>query len=146
MIVFGFGEKKTPYPFIAACDKFIYLEILHSEEEDNEIQTIESQVKEPSVQKSIHKINSSTIALIAASVDDIADDDGWAFLGDVGNMIMKKKPDFDPRNYGFLKLTPLIKSLKSHFDIDERQTTSATIKHVYIKTKKKPYVPKKKKK
>jgi uncharacterized LabA/DUF88 family protein len=143
MIVFGFGEKKTPYPFIAACDKFIYLEILHSEEEDNEIQTIESQVKEPSVQKSIHKINSSTIALIAASVDDIADDDGWAFLGDVGNMIMKKKPDFDPRNYGFLKLTPLIKSLKSHFDIDERQTTSATIKHVYIKTKKKKYTQKK---
>jgi len=143
MIVFGFGEKKTPYPFIAACDKFIYLEILLSS--DDEAQTSESMVKESKENKSIHKINPSTIALIAASVDDIADDEGWAFLGDVGNMIIKKKPDFDPRNFGFLKLTPLIKSLKSHFDIDERQTTSATIKHVYIKTKKKPYVPKKKK-
>ena len=137
MKVFGFGEKKTPNPFIVACDKFIYLEILQNNErvsENTEFETVKKTER-----SYIHKVDKSTIALIAASVDDIADDDGWAFLGDVGNLLIKKKPDFDPRNYGFEKLTPLIKSLRSYFDIDERQTTSATIKHVFIKTKKKKY-------
>ncbi|MCK4888672.1 MAG: OST-HTH/LOTUS domain-containing protein, partial [Candidatus Aminicenantes bacterium] len=76
------------------------------------------------------------IQLIVSSVDDIADDDGWAFLAEVGSLIIKKKPDFDPRNYGFLKLTPLIKSLKKYFLVDERDSGKRHIKHIYIKTKK----------
>ena len=140
MKVFGFGEKKTPPPFIVACDKFIYLEILKPNEgiENTSAESIKAEEK-----KSIYKVNNATIALIASSIQDIADDDGWAFLGDVGNLLIKKKPDFDPRNYGFEKLTPLVKSLKTYFDIDERQTTSATIKHVYVRTKKKKYSSKK---
>lgn len=135
MKVFGFGEKKTPQPFIAACDKFIYLEILkpipvakaekqkHAETHDVEHETVQ-------------RIDKEVVNLISVTVNDIADEDGWAFLGDVGNLLIKKKPDFDPRNYGFEKLTPLIKSLKTNFDIDERLTGKASIKHVYIKTKK----------
>ncbi len=135
MRVFGFGERKTPRPFIVACDKFVYLEILkssHSNEEQAKSVTLEKVEK-----VSILKVDTEVISLISSTVDDIADEDGWAFLGDVGNLLMKKKPDFDPRNYGYEKLTPLIKSLKKEFEIDERLTERAAIKHVYIKKKKK---------
>ena len=66
-------------------------------------------------------------------LDDIADDDGWAFLGDVGNLIVKKKPEFDPRNYGFSKLTPMLKSLTDILEIDERESDKKGIKHVYVR-------------
>jgi len=136
MKVFGFGEKKTPNPFIVACDKFIYLEILKN---PTPVAAKEKQKRGNSQEperETIKKIDDEIVSLISSTVNDIADEDGWAFLGDVGNLLMKKKPDFDPRNYGFDKLTPLIKSLKMHFDIDERMTERASIKLVYIKTKK----------
>ena len=72
--------------------------------------------------------------LIATSITDLADENGWAFLGDVGNLILKKQPDFDPRNFGFPKLTPLIKSLD--FEIDERDSGQNHIKHIYIRNRK----------
>jgi len=136
MKVFGFGEQKTPGPFIVACDKFIYLEILSSPAKVKPAKNTSSSAPEATEQVFIHKVDSATILLISSTVDDIADEDGWAFLGDVGNLLIKKKPDFDPRNYGYAKLTPLIKSLKKYFDIDERVTDRASIKHVYIRTKK----------
>jgi len=134
MKVFGLGEKKTPNPFIVACDKFIYLEILKSSRMTETSETI--LLSKPGIveQTSIHKVDAEIISLLSSTVDDIADEDGWAFLGDVGNLLIKKKPDFDPRNYGYEKLTPLIKSLKDNFEIDERVTERATIKLVYIKT------------
>ncbi|HOG37030.1 MAG TPA: NYN domain-containing protein [Paludibacteraceae bacterium] len=133
MKVLGFGEKKTPNPFIVACDKFIYLEILKRPISAGKQKTENSQKAK---HETIKQIDLEIIFLIASTVNDVADEDGWAFLGDVGNLLIKKMPDFDPRNYGFEKLTPLIKSLKSNFDIDERTTERASIKLVYIKTKK----------
>jgi hypothetical protein len=140
MKVIGIGERKTPHPFIVACDKFIYLEIITSstaaldsapevrkkgkpvvkkkKKEDPETQTPASIVKR----------------LIASSITDIADENGWAYLGDVGNLILKKQPDFDPRNFGFPKLTPLIRSLD--FEIDERESGQNHIKHIYIRNRK----------
>ena len=137
MKVFGFGEKKTPYPFIVACDKFVYLEILKNESVSKTTavpRPLQTDVKE---QETVQKINDEIISFISSGVDDVADESGWAFLGDVGNLLNKKRPDFDPRNYGFTKLTPLIKSIKKHFDIDERATDRPNIKHVYIKSKEK---------
>ena len=133
MKVFGFGEKKTPNPFIVSCDKFIYLEILKSSV--TTVSTDNRKLKS-SKQETVQQIDTKIVTLISSTVNDIADEDGWAFLGDVGNLLIKKKPDFDPRNYGFDKLTPMIKSLKSDFYIDERVTERASIKLVYIKTKK----------
>jgi uncharacterized LabA/DUF88 family protein len=135
MKVFGFGEQKTPNPFIVACDKFIYLEILKSSSITESAKIPTSPTPKSIEQTSLHKVDREIISLISATADDVADEDGWAFLGDVGNLMIKKKPDFDPRNYGFEKLTPLIKSLRKYFDIDERVTEKATIKHVYIRTK-----------
>jgi len=136
MKVFGFGEKKTPNPFIVACDKFVYLEILKNAALASTSETPGSSAMKAVEQPAISKVDPDTISLISSTADDIADEDGWAFLGDVGNLLIKKKPDFDPRNYGFEKLTPLIKSLKANFDIDERVTERAKIKLVYIRTKK----------
>lgn len=132
MVVFGIGEQKTPKPFIAACDKFIYIEIIAVPDETDESST--EKTKKVSKKQSIDKINKKDINLIATSISDLADENGWAFLGDVGNLVIKKQPNFDPRNFGFPKLTPLIKSLKQ-FEIDERETDKKNIKHVYIKNR-----------
>jgi len=134
MKVFGIGERKTPEPFIVACDKFIYIEILKAQSKETESQIEEDiSVKKPE----IDKITPQVIRLISSTISDVADDDGWAFLGDVGNLLIKKRRDFDPRNYGFLKLTPLIKSLKKNFEIDERDVEGKRIKHIFVRNREK---------
>lgn len=130
MKVIGIGEKKTPSPFIVACDKFIYLEILRLSDEKEAGKTAKDK---PST--SVQAIDSKLLNLIKSSVNDLADDDGWAFLGEIGQMLNKKRPDFDPRNYGFGRLTPLLKSLKKNFDVDERISGKSNAKHVYVKNK-----------
>jgi hypothetical protein len=80
-----------------------------------------------------NKIDTQTIELIEDTLDAIGDEDGWAFLGDVGNLIVKKKPEFDPRNYGFSKLTPMLKSLTEILEIDERESDKKGIKHVFVR-------------
>lgn len=134
MKVFGIGQKKTPNPFIVACDKFIYLEVIATADTaENETAGKEASVK-PESKKSVDKINKKTIQLIASSIEDLADENGWAFLGDVGNLLMKKQPNFDPRNFGFQKLTSLINSL-SQFEIDKRETEKRGTKLVFIRNK-----------
>ena len=140
MKVIGIGERKTPPPFIVACDKFIYLEIINSSSAAAEHVIVikkagkrtasPKKAEENDPQSSLRKVT----RLIATSITDLADENGWAFLGDVGNLILKKQPDFDPRNYGFTKLTPLIRSLD--FEIDERDSGQNNIKHIYIRNKK----------
>lgn len=133
MMVIGFGEKKTPQPFISACDKFIYVEILKTETAAGEDKENANSNRKPKINP-INKIDGDLLKLISESVSDLADETGWTFLGSLGNFILKKKPDFDPRNYGFPKLFPLIKSL-NQFEIDERDTGQNNIKHIYIKPK-----------
>ncbi|CAK7029321.1 NYN domain protein [anaerobic digester metagenome] len=135
MLVIGIGEKKTPNPFIVSCDKFIYIEILGIAEPVPSSQK-ESGGENTTTQIEKEVIGEDIITLLKTTIDDLADDNGWAFLAEVGGLIMKKKPDFDPRNYGFLKLTPLIKSLKKDFQIEERDVENKRIKHVYVKNKK----------
>lgn len=136
--VLGIGEKKTPQPFIAACDKFIYLEIIakHAEPEEKK-EKEEKGKKKPAAKKQeqkVSKLDRKFVKLLRSSVEDVADENGWAFLGDVGNMLLKKQPSFDSRNYGFSKLCPLIRST-GLFEIDQRDTNNRQIKHIYIRTK-----------
>jgi uncharacterized LabA/DUF88 family protein len=129
MKVFGMGEQKTPSPFRAACDKFIYIEILEPPETGTkQIKLSDLRKKE----KVISKADKNLVNLVTSSINDIADENGWAFLGDLGNMLLKKRPDFDPRNYGFEKLLQLIRSLEL-FEIDERESGRRNIKLVYIR-------------
>ncbi len=133
MQVFGIGEKKTPESFIVACDKFIYIEILKYQTEGSESEYTESKSSQKS---NIDKITPKVIKLISSTISDLADDDGWAFLGDVGNLLQKKQPNFDSRNYGFQKLTPLIKSIKK-FEIEQRESPKGRFKLIYVKNKEK---------
>ncbi|PWA05833.1 NYN domain-containing protein [Flavobacterium psychrotolerans] len=147
MKVIGIGEKKTPNPFIVACDRFIYIEVLEGAiKKTRAIANGQSKIPKPTaiiptdtkkpVEKEIAaKIDLQTIELIESTIEAIGDDDGWAFLGDVGNLIVKKKPEFDPRNYGFAKLTPMLKSLTDILEIDERYSDKKGIKHVYVRLK-----------
>jgi uncharacterized LabA/DUF88 family protein len=139
MLVIGIGEKKTPNPFIVACDKFIYIEVIGSRAgKTTEKVRAKSEKKSASktpASKEIDLIDQDFLKLVQSSIDDLADDDGWAFLAEVGGLIIKKKPDFDSRNYGFSKLTPLIKSLKDYFLIDERSVENKHIRHIYVKNK-----------
>ena len=131
MKVYGMGEQKTPSAFRAACDKFIYIEILEQEEEGaKQIKLSELRKKE----KVISKADKNLVSLITTSINDITDENGWAFLGELGSLLMKKRPDFDPRNYGYAKLLPLIKSLNK-FEIDERDSGRKNVKLVYIRVK-----------
>lgn len=140
MKVIGIGEKKTLPPFITACDKFIYIEILKpdtDDSDDTEVPEISggqksSESRYISSKHPLSKIDPQLIKLLKLSVYDLADENGWAFLGDLGNLILKKKPDFDPRNYGFTKMMPLIKSTNA-FEIDERETGKKNSKHIYIR-------------
>ncbi|MBC7948882.1 MAG: NYN domain-containing protein [Chitinophagaceae bacterium] len=131
MKVFGMGEQKTPSAFRSACDKFIYIEILNQQEASpKQIKLADLRKKE----KVLNKPDKLLVNLIIGSVNDIADENGWAFLGELGNLLLKKRPDFDPRNYGFVKLLPLIRSL-GQFEIDEREGGRKNLKHVYVKVK-----------
>jgi hypothetical protein len=135
MKVIGIGEKKTPNPFIVACDKFIYIEILKSKSENLEHDSEKEDTKE-----SIDNITRKDIQLIKTTITDVSDDDGWAFLGDVGSLLQKKQPNFDSRNYGFDKLTPLIKSIDI-FELEQRENPKSRHKLIFVRVKQK-YNPK----
>ena len=128
MVVYGIGEKKTPNPFIVACDKFIYLEILKKETDQETNNTTQTRVQKPKVDK----IMPAVVNLITTTISDLEDDDGWAFLGEVGTLLQKKQPNFDPRNYGFQKLTPLINSI-SKFEIEPRKLPKSNQKLIYVR-------------
>ncbi|MBC5649528.1 NYN domain-containing protein [Christensenella tenuis] len=132
MFVIGMGEQKTPAPFIAACEKFKYLEVLASSTDDAQ----ESQAEEKSGRKTSMASRFQVTRAIKSIVNDSSDDDGWAFLGAVGNLLNKRYPDFDSRNYGYPKLSQFVESLKQ-FDIDVRPTSNPHIRHAYIRLKSK---------
>ncbi len=131
MQVFGIGEKKTPNPFIVACDKFIYIEILKNQSEDDNTDVDEKKTK---AKNDVDKITSKDLRLIATTISDVADDDGWAFLGDVGSLLQKKQPNFDSRNYGFQKLTPLFQSINA-IEVERREDSKGRKKLIYVKMK-----------
>ena len=153
MQVIGMGEKKTPQPFISACEAFKYLEVLVSDEAllSDEALAPEDAARDgsngggkdhqASGQQAPYKVSVTSREeiqkVIRKIVDDTSEEDGWAFLGMVGSVLNKQKPDFDSRNYGFQKLTQFVKSLDC-FDIEFRPTSNPGVKHTYIKNKAKP--------
>lgn len=120
--VYGFGEKKTPQPFVAACDRFIYTEIF-TISENNE--------KEPNkIPGNKLRQDAKLVSLIRSAIDVASNEEGWANLGPVGSVIVKNSPEFDPRNYGYAKLSDLIKAIEL-FEIEKQQT------HLILRNKQK---------
>jgi len=121
--VLGMGEKKTPQPFISACEKFKYLEVL-----------LQDTTVEAADEKSVKASKNDLIDMIKSIIKENSDDDGWVFMGEIGNYISKRMPEFDTRNYGYQKLTPLISSMKI-FEIQSRKTPNPQITHKYVRIK-----------
>ena len=129
--VIGIGEKKTPEPFIVACDRFIYIEILKTSHRETEVDMTKGKAGK---KDDFDKITPKVIKLIASTISDVADEDGWAFLGDVGSLLQKKQPNFDSRNYGFQKLTPMINSINK-FEIESRDNQRGRFKLIFVRNK-----------
>jgi uncharacterized LabA/DUF88 family protein/Fe-S-cluster formation regulator IscX/YfhJ len=123
LIVYGFGEKKTPKAFVGACDKFVYTEILREDEPSS-----------PRGKKSTTDLNQDTtlVNLLRNAVEYSAGDDGWAYLGQIGQYVANQVPEFDPRNYGYKKLGDLVRAIQL-FDIDERRSAEASGISVYAR-------------
>ncbi len=154
--VIGMGEKKTPNPFIVACDKFIYIEVLRAKAEKSAEKTAEktqtaktrkktAETKKAETSKTAEKaakpadkllpdkfVPDEIEQLIADSIADIADEDGFADLSNLGNLIIKKQPDFDPRSYGFGKLSNMLRSLP-RFEVIVRPTADPNVRPLFIR-------------
>ena len=156
--VYGFGEKKTPKPFIASCNKFIYIEILGKETVAVETGNAHTETPEPAQagtapktkvkpktsaktttaptsKQSLLTVDAELKDLLKDVIDDASDDTGWAHLGEVGSQLLLRKPDFDSRNYGFAKLSHMIKSYSSLFEVEERPGKTKRLKAIYVKNK-----------
>jgi uncharacterized LabA/DUF88 family protein len=129
--VYGFGEKKTPRAFVSVCDKFIYTEILR----DNQEEADEDDAKPTARPKRVFKVDRKLLKLLRDTVDDLADESGWAYLGGVGQKISLRSSEFDPRNYGFRKLADLFRAVPQ-FETEERPQENGTGRQVYIRWKK----------
>ena len=128
LLVYGFGEQKTPSAFVSACDKFIYTEVLRAKTDDSE-----AIVKKTSKEL---KHNTKLVNLLRNAVEASSDESGWAHLAPVGSNIVKQSPDFDPRNYGYRKLGALI-SATMLFDIEERPIIGTNSKALYVRDNRK---------
>jgi uncharacterized LabA/DUF88 family protein len=127
--VYGFGEEKTPRAFVSVCDKFIFTEILRDVEDD------EDGAKPAVKTRKDFKGDRLLTKLLRDTVDDLADDSGWAYLGGVGQKITLRSSEFDPRNYGFRKLADLFRAIPQ-FETEERPQANGTGRQVYIRWKK----------
>lgn len=128
LIVYGFGEQKTPAAFVSACDKFIYTEVLRAKTDEGK----------SIIKKSSNDLKQDTklVNLLRNAVEASSDESGWAHLAPVGSNLAKQSPDFDPRNYGYVKLGELVKATKL-FEIEERQIGETNSKTVFVRDKRK---------
>ena len=128
LLVYGFGEQKTPSPFVSACDKFIYTEVLRAKTDESEAIAKKS--------SSELKQDARLVNLLRNAVEASSDESGWAHLAPVGSNIAKQSPGFDPRNYGYAKLGELVSATKL-FDIEARQIGATKSKALYLRDKRK---------
>lgn len=126
LLVYGFGEKKTPDAFVSACDKFIFTEVLRTKIDESEA----------IARKTTNELKQDTrlVSFLRNAVEASSDDTGWAHLGAVGSNIAKQWPQFDSRNYGYSKLSGLIAATKL-FDVEERSAGEGKPKMIYIHDK-----------
>jgi hypothetical protein len=155
LTVYGFGERKTPDPFVQACDKFIYTEVLRAEEPAAAVVPGKKPAKGA---KPVTKKVASAVAvpapspaaaapaagkpkgpeplpleLIRQAIEEAEDEQGWAHLGSVGSYLNKIRPDFDPRLYGKKKLSDLLRLHPRHFTVEERTAPGSVGKAMYVR-------------
>jgi uncharacterized LabA/DUF88 family protein len=114
--VYGFGEQKTPRPFVAACDRFIYTEVFTQSQGDASRRRSTAELQR----------NKDLVGLLGSAIDAASDDSGWAHLGVVGSNLTKQAPDFDSRTYGYSKLSDLLDAARL-FEV-ERQDKAIRVR------------------
>ncbi len=128
MIVYGFGEQKTPRAFVTACDRFIYVENLRKDAKEDRAKSKRSSNE--------LKRDARLVNLLRNAVEDSADENGWVELGAVGTNVLNRAPEFDPRSYGYKKLGDLVRAIDL-FEIDERAHQSSPGFAVYVRDRRK---------
>jgi hypothetical protein len=152
LVVYGFGERKTPDAFVQACDKFIYTEVLRAEEPVPALAP--AKPAQPAVEKAAGTTRQAAAAatavappapakpagplplpleLIRQAIEEGSDEEGWAHLAGVGSYLNKIRPDFDPRLYGQKKLSDLLREHPRHFSLEERIPPGAAGKTLYVR-------------
>lgn len=128
LLVYGFGEQKTPSSFVSACDKFIYTEVLRVSDDEEAVN---------SSRKSTNELKQDTrlVSSLRKAVEASSDESGWAQLGPVGSHMANQSSNFDPRNYGYTKLGDLVKATNL-FEIEERPIGNGRSKAIYVQAKK----------
>ena len=156
LTVYGFGEHKTPDPFVQACDKFIYTEVLRAEapEPAGPAAPVKPARKQPAKKQAAVKTSAPAqetavppappsppakaaplplpLGLLRQAIEEASDEEGWAHLGAMGAYLNKIKPNFDPRLYGQKKLSDLLRKQPKHFSVVERETP-AGVKALFVK-------------
>jgi uncharacterized LabA/DUF88 family protein len=130
LTVYGFGERKTPKPFVAACDKFIYIENLTYSDSPTEPADLATMPK-PATQL---KADTALVTQLRNAIEAASDEDGWATLASVGHIITKQRPDFDSRTYGYAKLSDLI-TATALFELDRRSPGEGKPDVIYTRDK-----------
>lgn len=125
LVVYGFGERKTPEPFVAACDKFIYTEILRAKPEEQKAEEVVVEVAE------LPKLRPMVLTALEAT----ARDDGWSSLSALGSQLTRNHPSFDPRNYGVSKLGELMRK-QGYLEVKEVPAGDGSSQvHVHVRRK-----------
>ncbi|KAJ6098798.1 hypothetical protein N7467_000333 [Penicillium canescens] len=133
LTVYGFGEQKTPKPFVSACDKFIYTENLVYHEE---LMPHPDRVIVPKNHASVRQARADDhlISLLHTTVETVSDDNGWAPLSRIGFILTERHPDFDSRTYGYSKLSDLISTLPL-FDVIRHSPGKGKPNVIYVRDK-----------
>jgi uncharacterized LabA/DUF88 family protein len=124
LMVLGFGEKKTPKPFVAACDKFIYTEVIQVASDAGAGSEEKTKKAGAELRKDAKLMQRIRMAIDSAT----GEESEWASLGLVGTHLSKLMPDFDSRNYGYGKLSDLLEAIGS-FELSRKD------KHMLIRRK-----------
>lgn len=122
-VVYGLGERKTPEAFQAACDKFVFFEVLRQPAEGSGGTAIQSVQGLPELR-----------GLLAAAIDKTSREGGWASLSFVGQQIGKAHSSFDPRNYGFKRLGELVRAQTTYLEVAEKQDDQGAV-HLHVRLK-----------
>ena len=127
LVVYGFGERKTPEPFVAACDKFIYTEILREPEESKAEPAAVAVPELPKLKPMVLKALNATVR-----------EDGWVTLSALGSQLTRSNPSFDPRNYGYPKLGELIRQQDAYLEVKEVKLGEGDAVQTHLHVRRKP--------
>lgn len=119
LVVYGFGEKKTPEAFISACDEFIFTENLRETAKPVDKLSDDKKLKH----------------MISTALNAVSDEEGWARLTTLTSHIKKTNPEFDTRTYGYEKMGKLVKSLKYLNIKEESFKDGSNNKHILVQLK-----------